>query len=131
MFELEVRRTFSAAHAIAIGGKREPLHGHDWEVHLVVAAAELDRDGMVCDFHELQSGLDAVLLPFCSANLNENAPFDRLNPTAELVAQHIAEAMLSRMPPRVEIRSVRVTEAPGCAARFVVPCHQSPKRDGS
>lgn len=119
MFELEVRRTFSAAHAITIRGEREAIHGHDWHVELVVSAATLDQDGLACDFHALESGLDDVLRPFSSRNLNETPPFDALNPTAEAVAQHIAREMASRVPSRVAIRSVRVTEAPGCAARYV------------
>ncbi|MSR44380.1 MAG: 6-carboxytetrahydropterin synthase [Phycisphaerales bacterium] len=127
MFELEVRRTFSAAHAIIIKGKREPLHGHDWQVELVVSATSLDPEGLACDFHQLEAGLDTVLRPFASANLNETEPFDRLNPTAELVAQHIAQCMAKRLPKRVSVRSVRVTEAPGCSARFVPGPRRSTK----
>ena len=119
MFEREVRRTFSVAHSIKIRGEQEPLHGHDWQVDLVVGASDLDSEGMACDFHELASLLDAVLLPFASRNLNETPPFDQRNPTAEAVAQHIADEMNHRIPARVAILSVRVTEAPGCAARYV------------
>ncbi len=119
MFELEVRRTFSAAHSVKIRGIPEPLHGHDWHVELVVGAADLDCEGMACDFHELESALDRVLKPFDSRNLNETPPFDAVNPTAEAVAQHIAQEMTLRVPSRVKIHSVRVTEAPGCAARYV------------
>ncbi len=119
MFELEVRRTFSAAHSVKIHGVQEPLHGHDWQVDLVVRAADLDSEGMACDFHELERALDGVLRPFANRNLNETPPFDARNPTAEAVAQHIAQEMTLRIPSRVKILSVRVTEAPGCAARYV------------
>ncbi len=119
MFELEVRRTFSAAHAIIIRGEREPLHGHDWQVELTVRAADLDGDFLACDFHALESSLEEVLAPFISRNLNETPPFDEVNPTAEAVAHFIAEEMTIRIPTRVELCSVRVTEAPGCAARFI------------
>ncbi len=124
MFELEVRRTFSAAHSIRIRGEQEPLHGHDWQVDLVVEAATVDEDGLACDFHELESALNEVLRPLASRNLNETPPFDRRNPTAEAVAQHIAIEMSQRIAARVRIQSVRVTEAPGCAARYV-PSHKS------
>ncbi len=120
MFELEVRRTFSAAHAIVIRGEREPIHGHDWQVELVVSAIALDQDGLACDFHALESSLHDILRPFCSRNLNEVPPFDAVNPTAEAVAQHIATEMAARVPSQVKLRSVRVTEAPGCAARYVL-----------
>ncbi|MFZ4642385.1 MAG: 6-pyruvoyl trahydropterin synthase family protein [Phycisphaerales bacterium] len=120
MFELEVRRIFSAAHAIVIRGERESIHGHDWQVEVVVSAASLDQDGLACDFHALEASLDNVLRPFCSRNLNETPPFDVVNPTAEAVAKHIATEMATRIPSQVSIRSVRVTEAPGCSARYVL-----------
>lgn len=119
MFELEVRRTFSAAHSVKIRGVQEPLHGHDWQVDLAVRAADVDSEWMACDFHELETALESVLRPFASRNLNETPPFDARNPTAEAVAQHIAHEMALRVPSRVKILSVRVTEAPGCAARYV------------
>lgn len=120
MFELEVRRIFSAAHAIVIRGEREAIHGHDWHVEVVVSASKLDQDGLACDFHALEASLDNVLRPFCSRNLNETPPFDVVNPTAEAVAKHIATEMAARIPNQVSIRSVRVTEAPGCSARYVL-----------
>ncbi|MSR68978.1 MAG: 6-carboxytetrahydropterin synthase [Phycisphaerales bacterium] len=123
MFELEVRRTFSAAHSVKIRGEQEPLHGHDWQVDVVVRAADLDSEGMACDFHELERALDSVLRPFASRNLNETPPFDARNPTAEAVAQYIAQEMNLCLPARVAIQSVRVTEAPGCAARYVPSPH--------
>ncbi len=119
MFELEIHRSFSAAHAIVIGGAREPLHGHDWQVDMVVEAEALDAEGMVCDFHALERALGEVIAPFRSRNLNETAPFTRLNPTAELVAKHIALEMTTRVGPPARLKSVRVTEAPGCSAKFL------------
>jgi len=119
MFELEVRRTFSAAHAIVIRGQRERVHGHDWHVEVVVAGITLDEDGLLCDFHQLEADLDEVLRPMQSSNLNETPPFDTVNPTAEAVARFIGVQMASRLAKNVQLRSVRVTEAPGCAARYV------------
>lgn len=119
MYELEIRRRFSAAHAILMRGVREPVHGHDWEVTLLVRGERLDGDGLLCDFHAVERELDAVIRPFDSRNLNETPPFDRINPTAEHVARHVADAVSARLPAGVRIASVRVTEAPGCAARFV------------
>ena len=104
MFELEVRRIFSAAHAIVIRGEREPIHGHDWQVEVVVSAASLDQDGLACDFHALEASLDNVLRPFCSRNLNETPPFDVVNTTAEAVAKHIATELATHIPIQVSIR---------------------------
>lgn len=118
MFELSVQRVFPAAHAIVMRGEREPLHGHDWSLEVTVTADALDEDGLLCDFHAVQDAVDAVIRPFHSRNLNETPPFDRTNPTAELVARHIAEAVATRLPAGVRVARVRLTEAPGCAALY-------------
>ncbi len=121
MFELEIRRRFSAAHAILMRGVREPVHGHDWEVTVTVSGTGLDGDGLLCDFHALERQVDAIVRPMDSRHLNETPPFDRLNPTAEHVAKFIADTLLPQLPRGVRVASVRVTEAPGCAARFIPP----------
>lgn len=122
MFELTVEATFSAAHAILIGGEREPLHGHDWHVTACVAGDTLDAEGLLIDFHAFEESLAAILRPFRNANLNDTPPFDRTNPTAENVARHIARSLVerARMPSagNTRVAWVRVTEAPGCAATY-------------
>jgi 6-pyruvoyltetrahydropterin/6-carboxytetrahydropterin synthase len=116
MFELTVQRVFSAAHAIVIAGMREPVHGHDWRVRATVAGPELDEDLLLCDFHALEAALDRIIAPFQNADLNATPPFDRVNPTAEAVARHIADALAADLPAGVRVAAVAVTEAPGCEA---------------
>ncbi len=116
VFELTIQREFCAAHAIVIRGLREPVHGHNWRVSLTVRGPKLDDDGLLCDFHSLERDLDDILGPFDNQDLNATPPFDRINPTAERVAEHVAKSMRSRLPEGVAIASVSVTEAPGCLA---------------
>ena len=124
MYELTIETVFSAAHAIVIAGQREALHGHDWHVTACIAGEHLDADGLLVDFHAVEESLHAILRPFRNANLNECAPFDRTNPTAEHVARHIAAALDARLRPimgearGVRVAWVRVTESPGCAATY-------------
>lgn len=122
MYELEVNAEFCAAHAIVIAGRREPVHGHNWRVTLTVAGPTLDGDGLLCDFHEVEAALRQAVAPLDNADLNAAGPFDRLNPTAEHVARHLAErvsaALTGRLPPGARVASCRVTEAPGCAATY-------------
>lgn len=117
-FEISIERIFCAAHAIVMRGEREPLHGHNWGVRMTVGGHSLDEDGLLIDFHQLERSLDAVIAPLRNANLNELPPFDRVNPTAERVAEHIARAAAAQLPPGVEVIEVSVTEAPGCVARY-------------
>lgn len=86
---------------------------------MVVGAPALDADGLVVDFHRLQSDLAAVLAPWQGADLNESAEFAGRNPSAEAVAETIAHALQTRLGSAAAVRSVQVTEAPGCAARFI------------
>lgn len=122
VFELIVQAEFAAAHAIRMGGRLEPLHGHNWRVRVTVAADRLDDDGLVCDFHLLQSHVHDAVGPLDNSTLNDIPPFDRVNPTAERVAQHIAdrlsESLAGALPAGARVAAVEVTEAPGCAAFY-------------
>lgn len=120
MFLIEVESEFSAAHAIAIRGERERIHGHNFRVTVAIAGERLDDDGLLCDFHEVERHLAEVVGPFKDGDLNGTPPFDRRNPTAERIAEHIAVSLSERLgcARRADlwIESVRVTEATGCAA---------------
>jgi len=149
MYALTIERTFAAAHAIVIGGERERLHGHNWRVLATVEGESLDGEGLLVDFHALEGALGEIVGRFHNGSLNEVPPFTVLNPTAELVAKHIADelgAWLGRTTGgldsvgasadnsgagdvrdgvvgacggvRVRVRSVSVTEAPGCIAEY-------------
>jgi 6-pyruvoyl-tetrahydropterin synthase len=131
--QIEINAHFSAAHAITMGGVVEPLHGHDWHVTAVIEGPGLDGDGLLVDFHWLQNELAAIIGPFQNQNLNQAEPFVfGLNPTAELVARHIAHSLSDRLAtwsqkqPKdqasrhgLRLARVRVTEAVGCAATYV------------
>lgn len=119
MYELSVERNFDAAHAITMVGEREASHRHDWHVKVIVAGPQLDTDGLLCDFHRLESALADVLAPFDGGDLNAIAPFDQLNPTAEHIARYIAQHMSESLPQGVAIKCVSVTEAPGCCATYL------------
>ncbi|TVQ53372.1 MAG: 6-carboxytetrahydropterin synthase [Phycisphaerales bacterium] len=118
MYELSIEREFCAAHAIVMRGEREPVHGHNWRVTVIVAGDTLDADGLLCDFHEIERTLDTILAPWQNANLNESEPFDEINPTAELIAREIGERIRRTLPDGVQLLSASVTEAPGCRATY-------------
>ena len=120
MFRLQVERTFRATHAIVIDGVLEDQHEHDWRVRVRVSGPRLDGDGLLCDFHLLEQALDAILEPLHGRSLNDTPSFDTVNPTAELVAEHIGTSMLAVIPPGVFDLEASVTEAPGCEATVVL-----------
>lgn len=119
MYELTVESRFSAAHAILMDGVPEPVHGHDWRVRVTLEGETLDENGLLCDFHTIEDLLEDITGRFHNRHLNEVAPFaDGVNPTAELVAKHIADRVLTALPEEVKLRSVQVTEAPKCMITY-------------
>jgi 6-pyruvoyltetrahydropterin/6-carboxytetrahydropterin synthase len=123
VYELTVRTCFAAAHAIVMAGVREPMHGHNWEVVVGVEGERLDADGLLCDFHAVETALAGATAPFRNRTLNEVPPFDTVNPTAELVARHLGEEMVRRLASTLASTGARVafasvTEAPGCIATW-------------
>ncbi|MEL7088594.1 MAG: 6-carboxytetrahydropterin synthase [Planctomycetota bacterium] len=126
MYEATIQLTFSAAHALRLpGGTLEPLHGHDWSVHVTVASEELDGMDTVMDFHQLERQVEAVIGPWRNGNLNALPPFStdggetlEVNPSAERVAERIAAVVGGGLPALVRLHGVAVGEAPGCVARY-------------
>lgn len=119
MYELSIERDFVAAHAITMAGECEQSHVHTWHVTVIVAGAQLDSDGLLCDFHLLECGLGEIVERFKDGDLNAIAPFDHLNPTAEHVARYIAQQMSEHLPQGVALKRVSVTESPGCCATYI------------
>ncbi|QYK47685.1 MAG: 6-carboxytetrahydropterin synthase [Phycisphaeraceae bacterium] len=127
MYELTVQTEFCAAHAIWIRGVREPIHGHNWRVSVVVAGDRLDEDGLLCDFHDVERALAETIAPWRDRSLNDASPFAPdgrgLNPTAEHVARQIAlgvgTLIAGHMNGRGTVARVSITEAPGCIATYV------------
>ena len=125
MFEITVEADFSAAHALTVAGIREPVHGHNWHVTVTLAGETLDDDGLLCDFHTVESSLREIVGAFNNQNLNDAGAFRENNPSAERVAQHIADALQERiapsLAPHARLTAVRVTEAPRCTATYKPP----------
>lgn len=120
-YEITVRRTFSAAHAIRLpDGSLEPNHGHNWPVEVTVGRDELDDIETVMDFHDLEAWLDELLEKADNADLNTIEPFvhTKVNPTAERVAWWIGEHIAEKLDPPLRLVSVTVGEAPGCTATW-------------
>ena len=136
MYQISVESVFAAAHAITIAGEREPMHGHHWHATAVIEGPELDGDGLLVDFHAVEAALGGITGRFHNRCLNEIPPFDRTNPTAELVVRHIAEELASRLvgriPSRTRVARVSLSEAPGCIATYCMdPTRGVPERTPS
>jgi 6-pyruvoyltetrahydropterin/6-carboxytetrahydropterin synthase len=121
-YEVIVRQMFSSAHALRhYHGRTEPLHGHNYEVELVLRGKRLqNKVKYLVDFLAVQRALETVVKPMDHVNLNEMPPFDRENPTAENLAVYIGQQFAQRWrSPGIRIASVTVWETPRMAARYI------------
>ena len=116
MYSIKVEAYFSSAHNLrGYKGKCESLHGHNWKVEVRVAAAALDKIGMVMDFKVLKDKLNAALEKLDHKYLNKLAYFKKVNPTSENIACYIYEQLKLGIP---NIKSVTVWENSTSAATY-------------
>ena len=128
-FQIQVTHEFCAAHSIILLGTQEPTHGHNFKTTAIISGTSgensLDDEGLLCDFHLVEQTLIQICQPFTNNNLNDVAPFDTLNPTAENIAKHIADQLATKLDatlaPRAKVHSVSITEAPNCQATYTRP----------
>jgi 6-pyruvoyltetrahydropterin/6-carboxytetrahydropterin synthase len=97
MYEITVKRTFSAAHTLMIGGKSETLHGHNFTVEVTLSSEKLDDEGLVVDFRVLKGWTDEILEKLDHTFLNELSFFKDINPTSENIAQFIYEKISKKI----------------------------------
>lgn len=102
------------------GGRCEQLHGHNWKVRVHLAGKDLDANGMVIDFHELDRLIIESLAPFEHQHLNAVPPFDEINPSAENIARVICDRLQERLPSSaLHIRCCDVWENDISRARYI------------
>ncbi len=120
MWEISHETVVAAAHQLRFApGEGERLHGHNWRIKATVRAERLDDSGFVMDFNVLGPMLRAVVEPYEHAFLNELAPFDDLNPTAENIARVVADNLGAKIDDgRVRVVKLEVWENDACLATY-------------
>lgn len=92
MFEVCVEESFAAGHALrGYKGKCENVHGHNYKVRVTLCGPELDKVGLLVDFVQVKQAIKAVIAQVDHKFLNDFAPFDTLNPSAENIAKYFFE----------------------------------------
>jgi 6-pyruvoyltetrahydropterin/6-carboxytetrahydropterin synthase len=120
MWEISQETVVAAAHQLRFApGEGERLHGHNWRIKATIRAKELDKSGWVVDFNHLGVVLREVVEPYEHVFLNDVAPFDDLNPTAENLARVVADNLAGRLEDaRVKVVRVDVWENETCCATY-------------
>lgn len=120
MYELTIEVNFSAAHQLrGYKGKCENMHGHNWKVHISVAAKKLNELDIAIDFHDLKAIAGEVISPLDHAFLNEVFPFTEKNPSSENIAKWIFDTMKKRInDENIRIAAVTVWESDTASASY-------------
>ncbi|HHQ69072.1 MAG TPA: 6-carboxytetrahydropterin synthase QueD [Halothiobacillaceae bacterium] len=93
-YRLSTEIEFAAAHQLhGYEGNCARLHGHNWKIVVEVTGNRLDKVGMVLDFREIKKQARAVAKRLDHRYLNELAPFDQQNPTAECIAAYFYQQL--------------------------------------
>ncbi len=120
MWEISTETCVAAAHQLRLApGEGERLHGHNWRIKITVRATHLDSRGFVMDFNELLPALRATVEPYEHVFLNDVAPFDDVNPTAENLARVVFDNMSAKVnDERVHVARIDVWENDTCCATY-------------
>ncbi len=120
MFEIDITRSFSAAHCLqGYKGDCSALHGHNWTVQAVLNAEKLDQIGIAVDFKKLKQEMDAILDDYDHTNISELDEFKSINPTSEIIAQVIYRKLSAKMNDNnVKVARIRVCESPASGATY-------------
>ena len=120
MFEVSIDYSFSAGHALReYKGKCENVHGHNYKVRVAVEGETLDATGLLVDFVDLRQAVRSVVDRLDHQFLNDVAPFDRLNPSAENLARYIFQELAPQVAPSgARVQAVTVWETDTSCATY-------------
>jgi 6-pyruvoyltetrahydropterin/6-carboxytetrahydropterin synthase len=109
MYEVTIKKTFSAAHILKeIGGKCEDLHGHNFIVEVAVRGKSLNQEDILIDFRDLKRWTSEILETFDHKYLNEIEAFRGANPSSERIARYIHDQLADKIKP-TNLSVARVT----------------------
>ena len=116
MYTIANRFAFSASHTIGGLPPQHPcarLHGHNYEVELILRSPVLDGVGFVRDFGELAIVRDFIAATLDHQHLNEVLGHDRTS--SEVISRWLYDWCKPRLP---EVVAVRVSETPCTWAEY-------------
>jgi 6-pyruvoyltetrahydropterin/6-carboxytetrahydropterin synthase len=123
MFEVTVEDTFAAGHYLRnYKGKCENPHGHNYRVRVEVEGEQLDSIGLLFDFTHLKRILRDLIGDIDHKFLNDQAPFDAINPSAENIAKFLHDEtakQMRQMSQAPRIKSITVWETDETSATYI------------
>jgi 6-pyruvoyltetrahydropterin/6-carboxytetrahydropterin synthase len=113
-YEIVVEKHFEAAHYLrGYQGKCEAMHGHRYTVRVRLVASRLNDIGLAFDFGDVKVHLNQIMDRYDHTCLNDVAPFDAINPSAENIAATIYAEMAEMLAAEpVKLTAVEAWETP-------------------
>jgi len=122
-FSVRVEARFEAAHYLReYRGISEPLHGHSYKVEAKLAArgGGLDADAIAVDFVSAKRKLEALAKRLDYGCINDVAPFNDINPSAENIAEWFARELQRAVDDEnALVTSITIWEGPVNSVTFV------------
>ena len=122
MFVVRVEARFEAAHYLReYRGISEPLHGHSYKVEAELAAVGggVDQDAIAVDFVSAKRKLETLAKKLDYGCINDVAPFDTINPSAENIAQWFATELGAAVADEhARVIAVTIWEGPVNSVRY-------------
>ena len=122
MFQVTVDETFSSGHALrGYKGKCENVHGHNYKVRVTLEGPQLDSVGLLYDFTHLKRVIREIVGGVDHKFLNDMAPFDVINPSAENLAKYFYDEttrQMKAMPEGARVTSITIWETDTTSATY-------------
>jgi len=110
-YTLKILTDFAAAHYLRnYEGVCNRLHGHNWKVEVQVVARQLDEVGMGVDFKVIKDATKSLIGRLDHYNLNDQPPFDAINPTAENIAAYLYKLSQALNSATVKVDAITLWE---------------------
>jgi 6-pyruvoyltetrahydropterin/6-carboxytetrahydropterin synthase len=121
-FTVRVEARFESAHYLReYRGISEPLHGHSYKVEadLIARGGGVDQDAIAVDFVSAKRKLEALAKKLDYGCINDVPPFDRINPSAENIAEWFARELQTAVEDENAIvTGVTIWEGPFNSVRY-------------
>lgn len=123
MFEVIVKKSLFASHELKnYGGTDESPHDHHWIIEAKFRSDVLDKSGCAIDFRDIDRAFAEILTPYQGKTLNDTEPFKKMSPSAENIAKHIFETLISTLKDnKAQIISVTAWEDENHGATYSPP----------
>lgn len=119
MIKIGLKSHFDAAHYLrCYDGKCANMHGHTWNIEIVLTGDQDKDSGMLLDFNIVKRILTAETDKYDHKIINEISPFDKINPTAENLAEEFYNKLSIAMPKNIKLLSVKLFESPKAWAEY-------------